>query len=118
MVIHLFRSTLKVRIVYNPPPFLPAANPIPFKHMPHCKLYVSGIVVHPSVSGLYHDSTTAAAAAAADLVPSQQTSKSCKLEQAPLWSRLTGARFFACTLINPVYLPPARRFALHGYHRS
>lgn len=51
--------------------------------MPHCKLYVSGIVVHPSVSGLYHDSTTAAAAA---FVPSQQTSKSCKLEAAPLWS--------------------------------
>lgn len=31
MVIHLFRSTLKVRIGYNPPPpfFLPAVNPIP-----------------------------------------------------------------------------------------
>lgn len=83
MVIHLFRRTLKVRIIYNPPPsFLPAANPIPFKHMSHCKLYVSGIVVHPSVSGLYHDSTTAAAA----FVPSQQISKSCKLEAPPLWS--------------------------------
>lgn len=69
MVIHLFRSTLKVRIVYNPPFFLPAANPIPLKCMPYCKLYVSGILVHPSVSGLYHDSATAAA-----LVPSRQTS--------------------------------------------
>lgn len=88
MVIHLFRSTLKVRIIYNPP-FLPAANPIPFKHMPHCKLYVSGILVHPSVSGLFHDSTTTAAAATAAFVPFQQTSKSCKLEGTPLWSRLT-----------------------------
>lgn len=65
MVIHLFRSTLKVRIVYNPLLFLPTVNPIPLKHMPLFKLYVSGIVVRPSVSGLYHDSTTAAAAAAA-----------------------------------------------------
>lgn len=73
------------------PPFLPAVNPIPFKHMLLCKLYVSGIVVHPSVSGLYHDSTTTTAAAA--FVPSQQTSTSCKLEAAPLWSSQTGAFF-------------------------
>lgn len=79
MVIHLFRSTLKVRIIFNPLFFLPVVNPIPFKHMPHCKLYVSGIVVHPSVPGLYHDSTKAAAAAA--FVPFQHTSRSVNWRQ-------------------------------------
>lgn len=69
---------------------MPAVNPIPFKHMPHCKLYASGIVVHPSVSGLYDDSTTVAAAA---FVPSQHTSKLYRLKVAPSWSGLTGAFF-------------------------
>lgn len=44
--------------IIPPPPILPAANPI---SLPYCKLYISGIVAHPSVSGLYGDSAAAAA---------------------------------------------------------